>query len=340
MYIPKSPFIVCFNITSQCNLNCSHCVSEAKQQGSSISIEKTISVINEANSMGVNMLVLGGGEPLLHNNFFGICEYILSTGMKLSFVTNGTLVSNYKNEFARIVKYKNSLYVGISLDGHTPELHGYFRPKETFWPAVEAIELLTYFGIKVYVLCVLNKSNINIIREYLEFLSKYNIFSVRIIPLMPKGRAKKYVNEMLSPHEIYSFIDNILDLSDTLKINVGLHYPWEFLFIPLEKRQPSPCEAGYLRLWINSSGDIFPCSYMEDIPIGNIYCDSISDVWNNSPMLKALRNPKLLKGTCCNCQYRDYCRGGCRGLAYFLEGDYLCSDPYCPIVVKNKNLQT
>ena len=340
MYIPKSPFIVCFNITSQCNLNCSHCVSEAKQQGSSISIEKTISVINEANSMGVNMLVLGGGEPLLPNNFFGICEYILSTGMKLSFVTNGTLVSNYKNEFARIVKYKNSLYVGISLDGHTPELHGYFRPKETFWPAVEAIELLTYFGIKVYVLCVLNKSNINIIREYLEFLSKYNIFSVRIIPLMPKGRAKKYVNEMLSPHEIYSFIDNILDLSDTLKINVGLHYPWEFLFIPLEKRQPSPCEAGYLRLWINSSGDIFPCSYMEDIPIGNIYCDSISDVWNNSPMLKALRNPKLLKGTCCNCQYRDYCRGGCRGLAYFLEGDYLCSDPYCPIVVKNKNLQT
>lgn len=337
MFIPKSPFIVCFNITNKCNLNCSHCIAKAEKQGSAIPVEKTISVIDEAKRIGVKMLTLGGGEPLLYDNFFEICEYALSAGIKLSFVTNGTLVSNYKNEFARIVKYKNTLYVGISLDGHTPELHGYFRPKETFWPAVEAIEYLTEIGIKVYVLCVLNKLNITMISEYLDFLSKYPIVNIRIMPLMPMGRGEVYINEMLPSEEICNLIDK-LSVGD-VKINLESHFPWEFLFLPPEKRRPSPCEAGYLRLWINFNGDIFPCAYMENIPIGNIYRDSISDVWNNSPILKALRNPALLKGTCASCQYRDGCRGGCRGMAYFTEGDYLCSDPYCPIVVQSKNVQ-
>ncbi|MEG3067408.1 MAG: radical SAM protein [Syntrophaceticus schinkii] len=337
MFIPKSPFIVCFSITNKCNLNCSHCIAEAEKQGSSIPVEKTISVIDETKRIGVKMLTLGGGEPLLYDDFFGVCEYALSGGMKLSFVTNGTLVSNFKNDFARIAKYKNMLYVGISLDGHTPELHGYFRPKESFWPAVEAIELLTRIGIKVYVLCVLNKVNITMIGEYLDFLSKYPIGNIRIMPLMPMGRGEAYIDEMPDSEEICNLIDN-LSVGD-VNINLESHFPWEFLFLPPEKRKPSPCEAGYLRLWINYNGDIFPCAYMENIPVGNIYRDSISDVWNNSPMLNALRNPALLKGTCASCQYRDGCRGGCRGMAYFIEGDYLCSDPSCPIVVQNKNVQ-
>jgi radical SAM protein with 4Fe4S-binding SPASM domain len=144
---------------------------------------------------------------------------------------------------------------------------------------------------------------------------------------------------MFSPDEFHNFIRERQSWREAFRNNISIHFPWEFLFLPPEKRRASPCEAGYLRLWINSSGDIFPCSYLEELPIGNVYRDSISDVWNNSPVLKALRNPALLKGTCASCEYRDGCRGGCRGLAYFLEGDYLCSDPYCPIVVQSKSVQ-
>jgi radical SAM protein with 4Fe4S-binding SPASM domain len=108
--------------------------------------------------------------------------------------------------------------------------------------------------------------------------------------------------------------------------------PGDFLFLPADTRHLAPCEAGYLRLWINSNGNMFPCAYMQDYPIGNIYKDSISDVWMNSPMLRKLRDPTLLKGACSTCNYLNGCRGGCRGLALFVEGDYLCADPYCPIV--------
>jgi radical SAM protein with 4Fe4S-binding SPASM domain len=340
MYIPKSPFILCIELTKQCNLSCKHCSVDADLSSKrKLLIDKVLSIVEESEHIGVKEIVLGGGEPLLYENFFELCEYILSKGLSITFVTNGTLVSEKMSSFLKLKKYFHSLQVGISLDGHTPELHGYFRSKETFQPAVEAIKRLNKAGIKVSASCVLNKANIKTIPEYLEFLSILNVSNVRILPFMPVGRGKQYKEEMLSSEEFHDIILGKCKWGEVFYGSIGFHMPWEFLSLPPEKRQPSPCEAGYLRLWINSSGDIFPCSYMENLPIGNIYCDSISDVWNNSPILKAMRNPELLKGVCASCQYRDGCRGGCRGLAYFMEGDYLCSDPYCPIVVQNKNVQ-
>ena len=298
-----------------------------------------LSVIEEARQIGTRMVILGGGEPLLHDDFFDICECALAKGLDLFFTTNGVLVPERIKLFLKIQKYKGSFQIGVSLDGPTPEIHGYFRPKETFAAAVEAINLLQRAEFKVSVLSVLNKANIKVIPEFLGFLSTLGVSDVRFLPLMPVGRGRKYKEEMLSREEFYRIIRQKYQWKWVFKINVGLQMPWEFLFLPPEKRSPVPCEAGYLRLWISSNGDIFPCSYMSDLPIGNIHRNSISEVWNNSPVLKALRDPTLLKGTCASCEYRDGCRGGCRGLAYFLEGDYLCSDPYCPIVAQSKNVQ-
>jgi len=340
MYIPKSPYILCLELTKQCNISCKHCSVNADLNGKrELPFDKVIEIVEESKQIGIKDFVLGGGETVLYENFFELCEYILSKGISVSFITNGTLISEKIGSFLKLEKYFHFLKVGISLDGHTQELHGYFRPKETFQHAVDAIKLLNSTGINVSASCVLNKANIKTIPEYLKFLSVLNVSSVRILPFMPVGRGKQYKKEMLSAREFHDIILGKCEWNDIFHGSVGLHIPWEFLSLPPEKRRPFPCEGGYLRLWINTKGDIFPCSYMEDLPCGNIYRDSISDVWNNSPILKAMRNPELLKGVCASCQYRDGCRGGCRGLAYFMEGDYLCSDPYCPIVVQNKNVQ-
>jgi radical SAM protein with 4Fe4S-binding SPASM domain len=337
MYIPKSPFVLCIELTTQCNLDCPHCLADADSKGKSLPHEKVISIIDEAESIGVKELVFGGGEPILYDSFFEISEYALSKGLNLTFTTNGILVPKEIHRFSQLIKYNNLLQVGVSLDGPTSEIHGYFRPEESFESAIEAIKLLQEADIKVHVLCVLNKANTKVIPKFLNFLTELKISNVRLLPFMPIGRGKQYKEEMLSPGEFCSILQEKPKWSKIYGINIGLHIPWEFLFLSPEKRFPYPCEAGYLRLWINSQGDMFPCSYMSDLSIGNIYRDSISDTWLNSPILKKFRDPALLKGTCATCIYRDGCRGGCRGLAYFLEGDYLCSDPYCQIVNQKQN---
>ena len=332
MYVPKSPLILCLEVTTKCNLNCPHCVTNADLHGTSLPQDKAISVIDEASRIGVKELVLGGGEVLLYNGFKEICEYALSRGINVSFATNGILIPEMIDILADLRTYNGSVRVGVSLDGYTAEMHSHFRPKETFEIALKAIDLLQNAKIALNVLCVLNKDNITKIPQFLEFVSALNVSDIRFIPLVPLGRGKNCTNDMLSPNEFYKIIIEKQKWNRTLKFNIGLNMPWEFLFQPDEERHPSPCEAGYLRLWINCNGDMYPCAYMPNFYVGNIYTSTISNVWNNSTELKRFRDSSLLKGICASCNFRDSCRGGCRGFAQFLEGDFLCSDPYCPLV--------
>lgn len=332
MYIPKSPIVLSLDLTNQCNLYCPHCLADADLNGASFSKNMVMSIINEAIKLDIKEIALGGGEVLLYKDFFEICEYILSNEIGLAFTTNGLLVSENMDSFLNLKTYDTSFKVGISLDGHNSDLHGYFRPKETFEIALNSINILMNADIDVHILTVLNKKNINYIPEILDFFSHMGISDIRFIPFMPVGRGEQFRDEMLSPDDFYSILHEKHNLSNIYKINIGLQMPWDFLLQPPKNRHPNPCEAGYLRLWIDSNGDIFPCAFLSDSTIGNVYHDSISDVWLNSPILRQLRDPTLLNGTCSSCSYRDDCRGGCRGLAQFLGGNFLCSDPYCPIV--------
>lgn len=336
MYVPKSPLVLGVQITDQCNLNCPHCSVDASQNGLSLSSDVVLSIIDEADRIGVKELIFGGGEVLLYNDFPQVCSYALSKGMNISFTSNGLLIPDKINFITELKKYDCATRVGISLDGPTPETHGYFRPIDTYDSALNAIRILLDSDISTHILCVLNKKNINILEVYVQFLVKLGIYNVRFIPFMPTGRGKTYMNEMLTPDELYALLLKKQKMIENYGINIGLSIPWDFLCYPLEKRVPHPCEAGYLRLWINSNGDMFPCPYMSDIPIGNIYYDSINDAWINSPIIKKFRDSTLLKGACSNCDYRDSCRGGCRGLAYLVEGDYLCTDPYCQHIRQKK----
>lgn len=332
MYIPKSPLVLSIDLTNQCNLNCPHCMVNANSDCVSLSYEAVISIIDEAERIGIKEIVLGGGEPLIYEKFFSICGHILSKGLYFSFVTNGTLVHENINEFLKIRRYNKSFRVGISLDGYSPEMHGYFRPKETFESAINAICILNNMNISVDILCLLNRENIQDIPRFLKFISDLNILNIGFIPIMPEGNGRQYLCEMISPDNLYSILKEKQKWQEIFEININTHTPWEFLFLPSEERNPSPCEAGYLRLFIDPRGDIFPCAFLTEHCIGNIYHNSIKDVWLNSPILKKLRDPTLLKGACSICNYRNGCRGGCRGLAQSLGGDYLCADPYCPIV--------
>jgi MoaA/NifB/PqqE/SkfB family radical SAM enzyme len=129
LYIPKSPIMLCIGLTTKCNLNCRHCSADANSENVFFPHSELITIIDTAKELGVKKLIFGGGEPLLYEQLFDVCEYALAKGFKVSFVTNGTLVSEVIERFSKILDYRHSFEVGVSLDGHTPEIHGYFRPQ-------------------------------------------------------------------------------------------------------------------------------------------------------------------------------------------------------------------
>jgi AdoMet-dependent heme synthase len=98
------------------------------------------------------------------------------------------------------------------------------------------------------------------------------------------------------------------------------------------------CMAGFYYCRIYPNGDVTPCPYLP-VKLGNINEKSFKEIWFNSPIFKALRDPKTLKGKCGKCEYNQLC-GGCRARAYGLSSDFIdyCGDLHEPSELKNDYL--
>ena len=88
----------------------------------------------------------------------------------------------------------------------------------------------------------------------------------------------------------------------------------------------APCVIGKDGLCVMPTGDVFPCRRFP-IPIGNLVETPLTQIWNESEILKKLRRKENLKGKCGSCEIKDC--WGCRSLVLSLTGDYLAEDPHC-----------
>jgi radical SAM protein with 4Fe4S-binding SPASM domain len=80
-------------------------------------------------------------------------------------------------------------------------------------------------------------------------------------------------------------------------------------------------------LFISHVGEVYPSGFLP-IAAGNVRSDSIVDVYRNSELFQALRDPNRLQGKCGTCRFKAVC-GGSRARAYAATGDYLAEDPLC-----------
>jgi radical SAM protein with 4Fe4S-binding SPASM domain len=79
--------------------------------------------------------------------------------------------------------------------------------------------------------------------------------------------------------------------------------------------------------FVSHVGDVYPSGFLQR-SAGSVREHSIVDIYRNSPLFRALRDPARLLGRCGACSYRGVC-GGSRARAYGLTGDYLAEDPTC-----------
>jgi radical SAM protein with 4Fe4S-binding SPASM domain len=87
------------------------------------------------------------------------------------------------------------------------------------------------------------------------------------------------------------------------------------------------CLAGSAVCFISRTGDVQPCGYLP-LCVGNVLKQPFNEIWQNSEVFTALRNPGQLKGKCGSCGYRVVCEG-CRARAYAANGDFMSEDPDC-----------
>jgi len=344
--------IVVWNITRRCNLDCIHCYSdsEARVYPGELTLDQCQAVIEDLAGFQVPAVLLSGGEPLIHPDFFAIAAFARQKGLRLTLSTNGTLIDA---EVARRLKDLEFSYVGISLDG-IGDTHDYFRGRKgAFAKTVEAFRHCRAVGQKVGLRLTLSRTTVEDIDRILDFIEAEGIERVCFYHLVFSGRGANLVD--VEPVRTREAIDKIIDRSARWNsggqtrevLTVDQPADGAYLYLRLLRENPERArEVHKLLAWnggganssgvgisnIDTQGNVHPDQFWQSLTLGNVKERRFSEIWTSqeNEILKGLRNRlPLLKGRCGRCQFKNICGGGFRVRAAQVYNDPWAEDPGC-----------
>ncbi len=335
------PLVMSWNVTRECNMKCSHCYINAteKKLSDELSTQEGKNLMDQICKVSKPLLILSGGEPLLRPDIYELIEYGASKGLKMGLGSNGSLIDD---KVAAKLKAAGIATVSISIDSHIPAQHDEFRGVAGAWEkAVNACKALRKNNVLVQVNTTLTQQNYNQIDEIMSLAEEIGVENFHLFFLVPTGRGAKLAD--ISPQKYEDMITNTFAKVTKHKLNVRPSCAPQFMRIAkgmgLDMRQwVRGCMAGLYYCRIYPNGDVTPCPYLP-VKLGNVREKSFKEIWFNSDIFKALRDPNSLKGRCGACEYRSLC-GGCRARAYGLSSDFIdyCGDLHEPEELKNDYL--
>jgi radical SAM protein with 4Fe4S-binding SPASM domain len=348
-----APFLVVWDFTHNCNLNCKHCYSNSgAARETELTTKEAMEVVDQLADAGVIALAFSGGEPLSRKDFFEVASYAAKRGLYVSVATNGTLLTE---ENVRKLKEAKINYVEVSIDGATAETHDSFRGvPSAFDKAVAGLKRCVEADLCACIATTATKSNIAEMPEILDLAEEIGAARFTYFNFIPTGRGKEHYDQDLSPEEREKLMLHLLDrMSKGYKVTILTTAP-QLARVALQCQGPGDtttmsmahmqtvrvskkavpladfiggCGAGRLYCSLSPQGDVHPCVFLP-INVGNLKKENFTDVWLNSKLFNALRNRDNLKGACGKCDYKYIC-GGCRARANAYKNDIMASDVGC-----------
>ena len=249
---------VCWNITARCNQNCKYC--HRFQNPKDLSFEDNNRILDNLIASGVKNITWTGGEALLVNGLDELLERAHKYKIRNKLITNGKLLTHTMID--KIYKYLDNLT--LSIDSINNETNKNLGRGEFHYTEVK--DILDYikkkkYNLKVCINIVVCKLNLNDIKDLIDFLNNYDIYSIRAFKFMPlRERA----------------IDNkdMFDITDSEYESVVKYIINNSVSEKLDTRVTSDMQNKYILILAN--GDIVVTKKEGDVVIGNALVNSLS----------------------------------------------------------------
>jgi radical SAM protein with 4Fe4S-binding SPASM domain len=329
---------ITIRVTKACNLRCLHCYSiSGKKLKDELSLEEIKKVIDQAKELGAIRIFFTGGEPFIRPDILEILKYTDEQKFAMYISTNGTLLN--KNVINSLQSLKHLRTLQFSIDGLS-RTHDLIRGKKgTFKKAITwmkfAKKTFKNTNTKIVLIFVLTKKNKDEVTKVYKLAISLGVDAFGLIPLYPVKRSEKA--EDISPQEKFRIFKDLCKIYITKKpkTKIGLLIPPGLIPKPLKEIEYG---CGYVcsfpsMLGIDANGDVAPCDGLfsfKNFILGNVRKDSLKKIWNH-PLMKKLREikPSNLKGICKQCEYLEFCMGGCRARAFIEYGNFNAPNPLC-----------
>ena len=321
----SGPFYVDLDITERCNLKCPGCPYHSQiatwgqppRAPRDMDYDLILRIFKELRVLRTpEIILLGSGEPMLHQRFMEIVEDGKSLGFRLTVLTNGTQLheTNVKKLIeARLDRISVSLW-DIGRDGYAAT---YGTSPELFDRIVHGLcclhEIKKQARAKYPVTVIhfpISKNTVERVQEVAAFAVENNVNELSFAPVFD---THEYAGLQLDAEQIAGLVDTFHKLKTQLsttqvafvadkmvkRLELG-HMPW----------QTMPCYVGLYHMKIKADGRVQPCCRC-NVTLGNLHTQELSSVWN-SKAYQQLRQETLSKAGLqqfskqCTCQYCSF----------------------------------
>ena len=160
------------HVIDACNLHCVGCYSfiEDRNTSKKLSCDEIKKILDGLKQVGVQKIVISGGEPFIRNDLEEICKYAKEVCRFefLTIITNGTM--NIERYYP-VLRYINQL--NISIDGYSEKTY-FIRDKGIMPKVLDTVRRLKDL-IEINMIVTLHRKNIKYMKEYNELAKKMGV---------------------------------------------------------------------------------------------------------------------------------------------------------------------
>ncbi|MDO9271099.1 MAG: heme d1 biosynthesis radical SAM protein NirJ [Methylobacter sp.] len=348
---PAAPVVI-WNLIRRCNLTCKHCYTTSTDINfpNELSTPEIYTVMDDLKAFKVPVLILSGGEPLLHPDIFKISRRAKDMGFYVALSTNGTKISADNIDEIADINYQ---YVGVSLDGIKDTHDQFRRVKGSFDQALHGIHLCLEKGIKVGLRFTLTQDNAQDFPALLQLMDDNHIDKFYLSHLNYGGRGNKNRKDDAHFSMTRDAMDFLFETSyDWLKAGkdrefvtgnndadavyflhwVAKNFPDKVEHIQAKLEQWGGNASGVNVANIDNLGNVHPDTFWWHYELGNVKDRPFSEIWmdTSDPLMAGLKqHPRPLEGRCARCHYQAICNGNTRVRAAQTTGSFWAEDPGC-----------
>lgn len=330
--------IVYVVLTEACNLACPHCIRGKQRDVFMSSADFSRIVTQLSQDADISAIILTGGEPLIHPDFFNILADVFKIfSRRIVITSNGTLNIPDVLDYIAYDDQKR-LSIQISLDG-TMSVNDSIRGSGSYAKILANVKRLNNLGFSPSIATTVSVLNYSNLIDLAQELSRFRILRWSVNLATPMGRCAQ--EAVIGVEQWNDLVDRIKALRLPYSVNIKKLYDMELLdrlsdadlrraealFINHHLRN---CSVGGGKLYIYPDLSVCACTCMSTLPVGRLNEKTFADIISSEDFKKIACSRLALDSPCRRCRYVTLCNGGCPGISYTTFGSVGIGDKRCP----------
>lgn len=298
------PEMLILSLTTRCNFRCVYCnIRKDSKKEDELKTHEIYSILDQAKDMGIETLVLSGGEPFVREDVFDIINYANSLGFNVNVGSNGVFGAGIiKRIIASGVKHLH-----FSLDGFK-NTNDRLRKKSSFDIIIQNIKLLKKSNpdLSLGIGTVVTSKNCDELFEMTLLADELKIDTMNFIPFLTDNSNPK---DNKKAGEFWPNDENIKALKNNLKQIANHNYNtlhidktpnFEHLVRYYEKKKvDNECYSGYKSMIVTcpsagSTSQVFFCQG----ECGDSLKEGLKNVWLSKKAKKIRKDAKKCNNIC------------------------------------------